>query len=248
MFKFYLPLLLGAALSVSQAEASLINVTDPNLSGTGLGSVLTIVTAQPTGPGGSALESGCVSWGGSADLIGSCSPGFEGAGGDEKTGSSQTLTRQLSEISGLDTIADIGLVFNINETGQDKSILLDDLYFTVFDQAGAEIFSAFLLPPDETLTAGTGTGTGESGFLYVLDDAQRQAAMSAESTFGGFNGAWRLGGGFVTENFNAGPETMFAFRAPGGDVPSDVPEPATYLLMGGGLLAAASLRRIGAKR
>jgi hypothetical protein len=241
--------LLGlTALAASPGAAALVNVSDPDLTGTGVGAVLTIVTAQENG-GGDGFESGCVSWNGSADAL-TCTSGFEGSGGDEGTGASQTLTRELSEITDLSTIAETALIVNINEPGNDGNVDLRDLYFAIYGADGAEIFSAFLGPETINLMNGSGSGTGQSGFLFVLDSAQQAAAQAAETAAGGFNDNWRVGGGFLAENFAGGPETVFVVRWPiedggggGGDIP-EVPEPASSLLMGGGLLAIASLRRL----
>ena len=241
--------LLGlTAFTAGHSLAALVNVTDPDLEGTGLGSVLTIVTAHDTGSGADGIESGCVGWDGSADTIGACVAGFEGAGSDELTGASQTLTRMLSEVSGLETIADIGLLVNISEPGNDGSVDLMDLYFSVFAADGSSIFTAFLAPETIELVNGTGTGTGQSGFLFILDDPQRAEAMTAETTAGGFNSNWRVGGGFLAEDIAGGVETVFVFNAPGGTIPPDnevppIPEPTSLLLMGTGLLGAALLRR-----
>ena len=74
------------AFAASQGMAALIDATDPDLSGTGLGAVLTIVTADDTGAGADGIETGCVSWDGTADVLADCTSGFEGSGGDESTG------------------------------------------------------------------------------------------------------------------------------------------------------------------
>lgn len=236
--------LVALGLSV-HAQAGLILVDNIDLNGTGLGAVLTLVTAQ--GGNGAAVESGCVAWDGSTDVVGTlaCTSGFEGTGGDEKTGASQTLTRELSELTDISTIADIALIFNLNETGQDKTVTLEDLYFTVFDGNGAEVFSAFLVATEIALDQDDeGTGTGGSGFTFILDDAQRLLAATAETTAGGLQTDWRVGAGFLASDFNSGGETVFLFRVPGDTPPpGEVPEPSTMLLFGAGLLAAAHLRR-----
>jgi hypothetical protein len=238
------------AFAASQGMAALVHATDPELTGTGLGAVLTIVTAHDTGNDADGIESGCVSWNG-ADVLAACTAGFEGVGGDESTGASQTLTRELSEIIDLTTIADIGLVFNINEPGNDGNLDLRDLYFTVYSADGtSEIFSAFLDPETINLMNGSGSGVGQAGFLFILDDPQRTDAMLAESLAGGFDATWRVGGGFEAENFAGGPETMFVVKAPGGgsgDI-GEIPEPSSMLLIGGGLLGLAFFQRRLTKR
>ena len=235
------------AFAASQGMAALIDVTDPELSGTGLGAVLTIVTAHDNGGAADSLETGCVAWDGTTDVLADCTSGFEGSGGDESTGASQTLTRELSEIDDLTTIADLGLVFNIGEPGSDGSLDLRDLYLTIYSADGAsEIFSAFLDEESINLVNGTGAGTGQSGFLFILDDPQRADAMLAESLAGGFDPTWRVGGGFLAENIAGGPETLFVLKAPSEDI-GEIPEPSSMLLIGSGLLGLVFFRRRLAK-
>jgi hypothetical protein len=58
-------------------------------------------------------------------------------------------------------------VVNLNETGQDLSVVLTDLYLTFCN--GAACHNAQYLGPDLTLTSGEGTGTRAIGIHVRLD-------------------------------------------------------------------------------
>src|SRR5689334_4336388 len=87
-------------LSSSSAFGSLVLKQQIDLSGTGLGTVPTILTQQDKGgtnndPTGNGFSSGCVGVApGGGDLIGpdACIAGTGVQGGEEKNGASQTLT------------------------------------------------------------------------------------------------------------------------------------------------------------
>src|SRR4051794_27792263 len=108
------------------ASASLIqDMSYQPQTGSGIGNVLTLLSIQANHR--NATESGCVSWNGTADVLGSCTTGI--AGGDEKTGASQTLTRTLSE-AGITSPDQIRIVFNVNQPGG-TGITLENLLMTV---------------------------------------------------------------------------------------------------------------------
>ena len=104
-------LLLLVLGTLQPASASLVFQKEIDLGATGLGNVLTVLTIQ-----NSPSESGCVSWNGTVDVIGGTCPGGIAAG-DEKTGAGQTLTRAISEVTGLTDAGELAIIFNANESG-----------------------------------------------------------------------------------------------------------------------------------
>lgn len=229
---------LSLAAGVPQAQAGLILTSAIDISGTGLGAVNTITTAQDngTGQGADHIESGCVGRSGGGDVLGSCLFGLPG--GDEQAINQTVRVGDFTDANGdpavLPSLGDIVLVFNVNETGQDVSVVLDNLYFVVYNESDVEVFSAELVLAQHTLTQGTGTGTGQSGFTFILDEAQYAVASAIT-----FTENYRVGGGFVTGDgtTNAGHETVFVLYH------ERVPEPATAIIAVGGLAGIALSRR-----
>jgi len=127
---------------------------------------------------------------------------------------------------------DIGLVFNISETGQDLTVTLQNLYLQIASTDGTSFF-AYLDPSYNSallLEQGTGTGLGGSGFVFVLDTQEAALATSFTSQHctAGLNCA--IGGGFSVTNTNDGNESLFTTSLnPSTPV---VPEPASIFLLG----------------
>lgn len=227
------------------ANANLIYSDSIMVSGTGLGAVSTLVTVHdsvnPGDPPPGPIESGCVSFdnanGGSATNF-SCLNGLEG--GDQQA---QNNTYLLSNLPNLTSAGDIAAVVNISETGQDLSVTLTDLYLSLYSTTGVLLADFQYVGPDLTLTQGSGTGLGGSGFVFVLDSAQRAEAIAACPVLT----ACVLGGGvqFGAGTTNDGNDTLFVTSVPGGDTGGDngVPEPATIALLGAAFVGMAAISR-----
>jgi len=210
--------------ALNTVSASLILVGPEDFSGTGLGSVNTILT-MPS-PGATTSEQGCVGRstagcpGGSTNAAGDVIGGT--LGDNEMTGASQTLTRTVAEL-GILSPAGLRVVFNAVEPSG-NSITLTDLVLKIYDAGGALVFTsgAFVDQP----FADTFTGVGNSGFVFALDAAQAAAAPILNPTD-------RLGLSASATNATGGPETFFIAQT-GTPTPA-IPEPASLLLLGSGL-------------
>jgi hypothetical protein len=230
-------------LAPAGARADLIlsgSTTNPiNIGGTGLGTVNTVLTLQQSG--NNTTEQGCVTRVGGQDAIGAImnplpggmtsNPCTAGAANNVSTGNSQTQTRTFAEtgITGGNTF---GLVFNGNEN--DGAITLTALAATFFDASGMIIHTAtFNAGVNGTTFSNLASGTGNSGFLFVLTDAQ--AALVGNNT------ATRVGVAASFSGTSGGGETFFIVNR--GTATSVIPEPSTYALMGTGLLGLLGVAR-----
>lgn len=260
--KIYLGLALAVGLGVQTASASLILETFQQYSGTGLGTVPTILTYQNNG-----AESGCIglngSMGSSYDANGNCI-----GTGNDKTGASQTLLESLSAanlVGGTGTTAttaaaNFALIYNaVQPSG--NPLTVDNITVAFYNSTGTQLLyeSSGLLCQNSAggpiVSAGangcdlltTASGTGNSGFVVTLNAAQQAAAVAA----GAFSSSSNLVGvssSAGTGNYAAagGSETIFLGNL-NNAVPTggQAPEPGTWaLLLGGlGLAGISRLRR-----
>jgi hypothetical protein len=223
-FRLSAALAAGAAL-VAPVHASLQLQTFQDLSGTGLGSVNTVLTLQ--GQGNANSETGSV-----GRAVGMMSDVIQG---DAKTGASQTQTRSLGSL-GIDSAADLRVVFNATEPGgQASGVTLTDLTLNIYSSTGSLLFTSGAFSsvniPD------TASGVGNSGYVFALDAAQ--AAQAQAAAFGAGAEGNIIGLSATVNDANGGPETFYVASAA-----SLVPEPGTYALMLAGLgLALMQARR-----
>jgi hypothetical protein len=203
------------------ASAQIVANGTVDLSGTGLGTVSTILTVKS--PGSSSVETGCVSPSGHA--ITDC--GFA----DATVQSGQTQTVFLSALGGVNG-SNLSLVLNFAEPENEPDGQLDQLVLQLYNGAGASLFTAAL--PSPIFYASTGAGTGSSGFLFGLS-ATSAAAFDAAVGAGGTT----LGLGTALSSVTGGQETFFV----GVSDVTVTPEPATMALLGSGLLGMFGVGR-----
>jgi Domain of unknown function DUF11/Thrombospondin type 3 repeat len=174
---FVLAIVFGVLFVPGGAHGAALHFVGPvDHQGSGLGHVSTVLTIQKRG-----TESGCVSWSGNADVTGPGAPACPAgiAGGDEKRGASQTLTRKLAEL-GNPTAATLQIIFNPNEPGSNRHLRL----------------------PAPVNIEATDSGIGNAGWAFgLVNDAASAGAFA--------NGENRVGLAASVSDADGGFETFY---------------------------------------
>ena len=216
---------LAAALATVPAHANLVQLAGVQLTGQGIGAVLTVLTLQ-TGP--ETTESGGVNFNGTTF-------------GDASTGASQSHTFTFADL-GITKANQFGFVVNLAEPGSENppsvtatstgsvtgtsGALTSRVTLNVFSAAGL-LLETHSLAGDSMLNQIAG-GVGGSGLVFGLNAGE---AATLQATFLA-NPGLVLTAGATFANAQGGNDVIQAVRLT--QTPA-IPEPGTYALMLAGL-------------
>jgi hypothetical protein len=236
----YKPIALAAAalatgLAAAPASANLVQLSDVQLTGQGIGATFTTLTLQATGA--STTESGGVLFNGNVF-------------GDALTGASQSSTFTFADLS-ISNASQLALIVNLAEPGSEDPPSVTTAASTLSSNANlANAITLNVYSAGGTLiqqhTANSGLtlnqiagGVGGSGLVFGLDGTEQSALNAIMASTAG-NEVFTVGATFA--NAQGGNDTIQAARL---TQVSAVPEPESYalLLAGLGALGFVSKRR-----
>lgn len=235
-------LVAGVLAFGASAHAHLVYVGPIDLTGTGLGAVDTIMTFA-TANGQTTAESAQISWDGTKDVLTADPnpPGYTPTNSTKFDGINHTITMSLT---GWTPGNGLGIVFNPSEPGGGNSdITLNNLVLTIYGATtGNVLFSA---PWSGPLTLDGSGGTGQSGYLFVLDQTETN-----ELNHAGVGANDHVGLLAYATNAQGAHETFFGTVIGVGecdncvpDPPGSVPEPISIVVFGTGLLGLGIVSR-----